>query len=122
MKIIYLILGLIFLGLGILGVYLPLLPATPFLLLASYFLARGSDRVNKYFTSTNFYKNNIEPIKSKKGLTVERKFKILGVITLFILISLFTIKNLHARILLIFILIFHYLYFFIKVKTIKKEK
>lgn len=121
MKIIYLILGFIFLGIGVIGIYLPLLPATPFLILASYFFAKGSEKFNRYFISTKLYKNNIEPIKSKKGMTINRKIKILLTITVFIGISFFLIDNLHARICLILVLIFHYLYFFLKIKTIKEE-
>ncbi|VEJ14464.1 putative transmembrane protein [Pasteurella multocida subsp. septica] len=41
MKAIYILLGFIFLGLGIVGIILPLLPATPFLLLTLFFLQKG---------------------------------------------------------------------------------
>ncbi len=75
MKILFLILGFTFLGIGIIGIYLPLLPATPFLLLATYCFARGSKKFNDYFISTKLYKENIEPIKNKTGMTRERKMK-----------------------------------------------
>ena len=120
MKILFLIFGFIFLGIGIIGIYLPLLPATPFLLLATFCFARGSKKFNDYFISTKLYKDNIEPIKNRSGMTKERKVKILVMITFFLSISFYIVNNLHARITLLLVLIFHYIYFIFKVKTIKE--
>ena len=120
MKYIFIVLGFLFLGIGIVGIYLPLLPATPFLLLATACFAKGSDKFHKWFTSTKLYKNNIEPIKDNKGLTMKKKIKILAMITFFIAVSFYFIKISHARICLILVLIFHYIYFFFKIKTVKE--
>lgn len=120
MKYIFIFLGFLFLGIGIVGIYLPLLPATPFLLLATACFAKGSEKFHKWFTSTKIYKNNIEPIKDNKGLTIKKKIKILAMITFFIAISFYFVKISHARICLIVVLIFHYIYFFFKVKTVKE--
>jgi uncharacterized membrane protein YbaN (DUF454 family) len=67
------ILGTISLTLGIIGIVLPLLPTTPFLLLAVTCYARSSDKfynwllTNRWFGNylTNYYKGNGIPVQAK---------------------------------------------------------
>ena len=68
MKIIYVILGFISMGLGIAGSFLPGLPTVPFLLLASFFFARGSERFHRWFTQTKIYKNYLEQFEKINNL------------------------------------------------------
>ena len=44
-KILYIMIGCISLGLGIIGVILPILPTIPFVLLAAFCFARSSERI-----------------------------------------------------------------------------
>lgn len=48
MRLIWLSIGILALGLGILGVFLPLLPTTPFMILAAAAFARSSDRLHNW--------------------------------------------------------------------------
>ena len=68
MKLFYVILGCIGLGLGAVGAAVPLLPAFPFLMLAAFCFARISRRLNDWFLSTRLYKNNLESFGEKNNV------------------------------------------------------
>jgi len=59
-KVLYIVVGCIGVGLGAVGAVLPLLPAFPFLLLATFCFAKSSEKLHQWFTGTKLYKNNLE--------------------------------------------------------------
>ncbi len=98
-KGIYIILGIIFLGVGIIGIVLPVLPTTPFILLASFCLAKGSDRINNRFKKTKIYREYILNFK-ENGLTKKQKIRIVLTADLMLLASGYFVNNFHVRIFL----------------------
>ena len=60
LKIVWLTAAFLCLGIGAIGVILPILPTTPFLLVASFCFARGSERFHKWFMGTKLYKNHLD--------------------------------------------------------------
>ena len=98
-KGIYIILGIIFLGVGIIGIVLPVLPTTPFVLLASFCLAKGSDRINNRFKKTKIYREYILNFK-ENGLTKKQKIRIVLTSDLILLASGYFDNNFHVRIFL----------------------
>ncbi len=73
MKVLLIILGSVSLGLGVVGIFLPLLPTTPFLLLAAALYFRGSPRLYDWLIAhphlgtyiRNFRENNAIPLRIK---------------------------------------------------------
>ena len=61
-RIFWTVTGLISAGLGAVGVLLPILPTTPFLLLAMYAFARSSEKMNRWFLETKLYKKHLAGI------------------------------------------------------------
>ena len=120
-KFIYIVLGFIFLGLGIVGIILPLLPTTPLLLLASVCFVRGSKRFEIWFKETSLYKKHLEEFVRNRAMTLKKKMIILLSADAMIAIPFFLLDNMIIRIGLLFIVAYKYYYFIYKIKTIKPE-
>ena len=122
MKYVYLAMGIVFIGMGGAGVILPLIPTTPFVLLAAICFGRSSERLHKWFIATSLYKNNIEGFVTKRAMTIKAKLKLLSIITLFMGISFFFMRMASAplfpQIILVIVWVLHVLYFGFKVKLI----
>ena len=121
-KILYVVLGCAGVALGALGAVLPLLPAFPFLLFAAFCFARSSEKLNRWFTGTKLYKNNLESYVKGKGMTRKTKIKIMVTVTLLMSVGFLMMDQVPVgRIVLACVWIFHILYFMLGVRTIKAD-
>jgi uncharacterized membrane protein YbaN (DUF454 family) len=82
MKPFYNVAGAIAVLLGILGIFLPLLPTTPFLLLASWCFARGSDRLHGWLLSHRVFGAYLRNFEEGRG--IPRKAKIVATVLLWL--------------------------------------
>lgn len=85
-KGVYLSMGTVSLLLGLLGIPLPLLPTTPFLLLSAWCYARSSERFYYRLLSHPYLGSYIRDYHQKGG--VRRQIKIIAIVFLWITISL----------------------------------
>lgn len=76
-KIIYLTLGLTSLILGCLGILLPILPTTPFLLLSAFCFSRSSDSFTKWLKNSKLYELYVGDYPETKVISRKRKRYIL---------------------------------------------
>ena len=118
-KILLVTVGLISVGLGLIGVILPVLPTTPFLLLASVCFVKGSERFDRWFKGSKLYKKHLESFVESKKMTLKQKVVILTFADLMLMIPFITINSLHMRIFLIVLILCKFYYFIFKIETIK---
>lgn len=83
----YLISGFGLVGLGVAGAILPLLPTTPFLLLAAYCFARSSARWHDWLMNHRIFGSYIRAFRERRGLTRAQKGRIAVTVTLTLAIS-----------------------------------
>ena len=123
-KLVWTIVGCIGVVLGSIGVFLPILPSVPFLLLAAFSFARSSERLHMWFINTQLYKKNLESYVQGKGMLIETKVRIILLVTLLMGIGFFMmfVKEIYIPcVILLCVWVFHILYFVFGVKTLKRS-
>lgn len=118
----YIIGGFLSLGLGWLGIILPILPTTPFLLLASFCFARGSEKFERWFISTTIYKKYLENFVNSRAMTLKQKWTILLFADFMMLFPLILVDKLIVKIIIVVVILCKFYYFMFRVKTIKQDK
>jgi len=121
-SILFMILGFISLVIGVAGTVLPVLPGGPFYLFAAFCFAKSSKSVENWFKNTSLYKKYVVGFLQKKGMTRKEKIRINLIADFFIIISIFYIDLLLARILLILLALYKHYYFIKKIKTIRQDR
>lgn len=103
-RIVYIILGSLFLILGAIGIFIPLLPTTPFWLLTCWFYVRSSEALYNRAMNNRYFGSYIRNYMVDKAIPLRSKIISVSIMWLSaILTSLFLIEYVWVKILLILI-------------------
>lgn len=124
-KLLWITLGFIGVALGAVGAVVPMLPAFPFLMLATVSFAKSSEKMHTWFINTKLYKDNLEDFVAGRGMTRKTKIRIMITVTLlmsigFIMMGAKGIVTGCAVLSLVWL--FHICYFCFCVKTISDRE
>lgn len=104
------------------GVALPLLPTTPFLLLAALCFARSSQRIDDWFKSTRVYHEVLEGYVQKRSMTLKAKALVLVPVTALLGVAFAFMGRVPiGRIILVVVWLGHLIYFGLIVPTDRSE-
>ena len=120
-KYIFVALGCICLGLGTVGVFLPILPTTPFYLLTVFFFANSSQKLHDWFLGTKLYQKHLDSFVKQRGMLRSTKISIICTVTLLMGFGFFMMARKGIWIpcvILAIVWLAHILYFTLRVKTI----
>ncbi|MDP8201761.1 MAG: YbaN family protein [Candidatus Tenebribacter burtonii] len=104
-KLLLIIAGILAVTLGTIGVFVPLLPTTPFLLIASYCFVRSSQKLHNWLMNHRLFGKYLQNYIKCRAVTKLTKIISISVLWITIIISFVMIENIYARIVLVIVLI-----------------
>ncbi len=99
-KIGYSIVGSLALGLGFLGIFIPVLPTTPFLLLAAACFVRSSPRLYDWLINHPVFGPYIYNYVTHKSITRQTRTSTIAILWITLGLSILAIGHWHVRVLL----------------------
>lgn len=88
-RLAFVFLGTLFLGLGVIGVVVPGLPTTPFILLAAAFYVRSSDRMYSWLLNHRVFGKIVGNFQRTKSISLQAKVISIATMWVMILLSIF---------------------------------
>ncbi len=102
MRGVYIVVGTIALVIGAIGLFLPVIPTTPLVILAAACYYRGSDRLHNWILSSRWFGETVKNYQEGRGLTRDTKVRAISMMWAMILISAwFFVSNLFVRVAII---------------------
>ena len=119
-KALLIIVGIISLILGVIGIFLPVLPTVPLLLLTSFCFLKSSEKLNEKFMKTKLYEKYVKKFKEQGGMTLKAKLTLVIPVSLLLLFMFITIDSPIMKCVIIAMWLAKVIVF-TKMKTIKVE-
>jgi uncharacterized membrane protein YbaN (DUF454 family) len=98
LRTLFIILGVLMVFLGFIGLFLPVFPTVPFLLLAAFFFARSSKKFYIWLITNRFFGDHIRDYRERRGVRLHVKIFTIVFLWLSITFSaLVFVNNIYVR-------------------------
>jgi hypothetical protein len=92
-RLFFLSVGSTLLGIGVIGIIIPFLPTTPFILASAFFYGKSSKRLDNWISNSPYFGSYIENYKTKNGVPLNVKLTSIGFLWLTLVVSAFLFSN-----------------------------
>jgi uncharacterized membrane protein YbaN (DUF454 family) len=121
-RVIFFICGWLCVVLGVVGIFVPVLPTTPFLLLATFLFANSSPRFHAWIQKTGVYRRYVVPFKESGGIPLGQKVRILLISFTVMGISAWAVPRIYVWIILAAVALWLLYLMFVRIPTIPKQE
>ena len=115
------ILGWLSFIVGMIGVVFPILPTTPFILLATFLFANSSHKCEAWIKKSKVYRKYVLEYKRNNGLSMKQKIEIIFMTSILLGISAIVMENTHLRIFLLALFLVKLIVLWIYIPTSNKR-
>ncbi|MBU3823872.1 MAG: YbaN family protein [Candidatus Oceanisphaera merdipullorum] len=98
MRILFALLGSLALLLGIIGVFLPVMPTTPFVLLAAFFFSKSSPRIHAWLVNHPWFGPLIQDWQTHRGVRAHIRRRALYMMAISFCFSMYVIPLWQVRV------------------------
>ena len=114
--------GILLVGLGVLGIFLPLMPATPFLLLAAICFANSSKKFYDWLLNNRYFGSYIKNYREGKGISARVKIFSMLLLWISILCSIFFVAPNLVVVIILFSVAILSSYNILRIRTMKPSE
>ena len=120
-KTLFMSLGFLFIILAVLGVFLPLLPTTPFIILAAFLFSKSSDRWHQWLLSNRVFGPILYNWENSRCIPYFAKMLSFSMIAIFGAISVLSMSAVWLQVVTVLLIGYGY-YFIANIQTCCKKK
>jgi uncharacterized membrane protein YbaN (DUF454 family) len=102
-RILYLVLGIISVCMGIIGIFLPVWPTTVFMILATWFFVRSSEKYYYMLIRNKIFGRMIRNYREFRGIEKSTRIKSISLLWITLAISFFLVEIIWIHILLLMV-------------------
>lgn len=117
-----LVCGIISVTLAVIGIFLPLVPTTPFLLLAAFLFDRSSPRFHGWLLSNRWFGEYIRNYREGRGISARQKANTIAILWPTILVGMWFAPVIWSRVAMLAIAVGVTSYLLFRLPTLKVEK